>query len=176
MRESTETKTETEARRFLKQKEGDAAAGRAVAPRMNRMLYDEAAADLREYHAASGERDLNEAEHRLKHLDAFFRTVRLFAITRAMLTRYAKTCQTEGAANGTINRELGAQGRMLSLAVENEKFTRALPKIHKLKEAAPRSGFFERAQFEAVKRHLSPDLQVAVTIQYAFGWPPRAKS
>ena len=58
---------------------------------------------------------------------------------------------------------------MLKLAYENGKLLR-LPIIHKLKPAAPRSGFFERSQFEAVKRHLRPDLQVAVSIAYAFGW------
>jgi len=75
----------------------------------------------------------------------------------------------ENAANGTINRELAVLGRMLKLAYENGKLLR-LPLIRKLKEAAPRSGFFERSQFEAVKRHLRPDLQVAVSIAYAFGW------
>lgn len=67
------------------------------------------------------------------------------------------------------NRELAVLGRMLRLAYENGKLMR-LPLIHKLKEAAPRSGFFERSQFEADKRHLRPDLQVAVSIAYAFGW------
>lgn len=75
----------------------------------------------------------------------------------------------EHAANGTINRELAVLGRMLKLAYENGKLLR-LPILRKLKEAAPRSGFFERSQFEAVKRHLRPDLQVAVSIAYAFGW------
>jgi integrase len=41
---------------------------------------------------------------------------------------------------------------------------------HKLKEARPRQGFFEREQYQAVRRHLSEDLQVAVAIAYAFGW------
>ena len=58
---------------------------------------------------------------------------------------------------------------MLRLAYENGKLLR-LPVIHKLKEADPRSGFFERGQFEAVRRHLRPDVQVAVSIAYAFGW------
>jgi integrase len=42
--------------------------------------------------------------------------------------------------------------------------------IHKLKEGAPRQGFFEREPFEAVRQHLSSDLQVVVTIAYTFGW------
>src|SRR5262245_9308200 len=60
-------------------------------------------------------------------------------------------------------------GRMLKLAYENNKLTR-LPVIRKLREAAPRPGFFELDQFEAVRRHLAPDLQAVVTIDHVFGW------
>src|SRR4030095_11373331 len=38
------------------------------------------------------------------------------------------------------------------------------------KEGAPREGFFERDQYEAVRHRLSADLQVAVAIAYTFGW------
>jgi integrase len=46
-----------------------------------------------------------------------------------------------------------------------------LPILHKPKDGDPREGFFERAQYEAVRRHLKPeDLQVAAAIAYTFGW------
>jgi len=166
---STETEKETAARAFLKQKEGDAATGRPLLPRADRILYDEAAADLRTYYKTTGKRNLREADKRLKHLDAFFRTRRICRIGPADAMAYVAARQLEGAANGTINRDLAVLGRMLKLAYENGKLFR-LPILRKLKEAAPRAGFFERAQFEAVKRHLRPDLQVAVSIEYAFGW------
>jgi integrase len=73
------------------------------------------------------------------------------------------------ASGGTINRELAVLIRMLRLAYENGKLLR-LPVIRKLKEAAPRSGFFEREQYEAVRRHLPADLQVAAAIAYTYGW------
>ena len=74
-----------------------------------------------------------------------------------------------GAANGTINREVGVQVRMLRLAFEHNKLLR-LPIVHKPKEAVPRSGFFEAEQYEAVRRHLPEDLQTAAAIAYTFGW------
>jgi integrase len=46
------------------------------------------------------------------------------------------------------------------------------PMIDRLKEAAPRQGFFERGEFLSVRRHLPEDLQAAVTIAYTFGWRP----
>jgi len=74
----------------------------------------------------------------------------------------------KGAAAGTIRRELGTLTKMLRLAYQNGKLAR-LPFFHKPKEAAPRGGFFKRPQYEAVRRHLEPDLQVAVTIAYTLG-------
>ena len=77
--------------------------------------------------------------------------------------------QREGASNSTINRDLAVLNRMRQLAYEHNKLLR-LPLIHKRKERAPRQGFFEREQFEAVRRHFHPDLQVAVFIAHTFGW------
>ena len=59
--------------------------------------------------------------------------------------------------------------KMLRFAYERGKLLR-LPVIHKLKEPAPRQGFFEPEQFNAVRRRLSEDLQVAVSIAYTYGW------
>jgi integrase len=152
--------------------------------------YEEAAKDLRQHYEATGSRGPDEAEGRLAHLDAFFTGYRFAAIGPAEVTRYVAKRQAEptqiiaardGAtitrrltSNGTINRELGVLGRMLRLAYENGKLMR-LPLIRKLKEAAPRQGFFERHQYEAVRKHLAPDLQVACAIAYTFGWRMRSE-
>lgn len=77
--------------------------------------------------------------------------------------------QQAGASNATINRELSTLSRMLRLAYESGKLFR-LPPVKKLKESGPRQGFFEREQYEAMRRRLRPDLQVSVAIAYAFGW------
>jgi integrase len=87
----------------------------------------------------------------------------------AEIIDYVAMRQRAGASNSTINRDLAVLNRMLRLAYEHNKLLRP-PLIHKLKERAPRQGFFEREQFEAVRRHLRPDLQVAVTIAHTFGW------
>lgn len=41
---------------------------------------------------------------------------------------------------------------------------------HKPKEGPPREGFFERDQYDAVRRHLLLDLQVATAVAYTNGW------
>lgn len=50
-------------------------------------------------------------------------------------------------SNGTINRDLAVLHRM--------------PRIRMLKEDGPQQGFFVREQYEAVRRHLPPNLQAA---------------
>jgi len=138
-------------------------------PRVDRITYDEAKQDLLQYYAASGARDLTEAGFRLSHLDRVFGGRRLAAIGGAEMTAYAVARQQAGAANGTINRELATLSRLLRLAYEQNKLVR-LPVVRRLKEAAPRQGFFEQEHFRTVRRALPEDLQVAVTLFYAFGW------
>jgi hypothetical protein len=67
---------------------------------------------------------------------------------------------TRQASNGTINRELAVLGRMLRLAHDRGQLAR-VPKITKPKEAGPRAGFVEDAQFQAIRRRLPQDLQAA---------------
>ncbi len=174
VRESTETEKETEARRFLKDREGKVASGQPILRRVDRIQYQEAAADLRQHYQVTGSRDLEEAEARLKHLDPFFTGYRLARIGPADATAYALKRRQEQASNGTINRELAMLNRMLLLAYENGKLLR-LPIIRQLEEAPPRSGFFEREQYEAVRRHLPEDLKVAVTIAHTYGWRIRSE-
>ena len=91
------------------------------------------------------------------------------ALSQADTTAYVLKRRGDDVSNATINRELAILTRMLRLAYETSKLVR-IPVIRKLKENAPRQGFFEREQFEAVRRRLRPDLQTASAIAYTYGW------
>jgi site-specific recombinase XerD len=171
IRESTGTEKEGEARRFLKDREGRVATGAPMLPRADRVMFEEIAQDLRDYYETTGKRSWNEVRARFDHLAAFFAGYRAAAIGAADITRYVKQRQgqREQPANGTLNRELSVLSKMMRLAYENGKLLR-LPVIRKLKEAAPRAGFFEREAYEAVQRHLPEDLRVASAIAYTYGW------
>ncbi len=171
IRESTGTGKESEARRFLKEREGRVATGAPILPRADKVTYQEVRDDLRRFYSTTGGRDIIEVDKRLKHLDRFFAVWRAAAIDRSAILRYVESRQTTEAANGTVNRELTLLGTMLRHAVQANKLMR-LPDLRrlKLKEAEPRSGFFEEGQFHDVRKRLPENLQTAVTIAYTYGW------
>jgi integrase len=137
--------------------------------RLQDVRFDELAEDLKTHYNTTGSRDPKEAEKRLKPLRRFFAGWRAAQIDGATFDRYVAKRQATGTANGTINRERSVLLKMLRLALERGKLAR-LPVIRGLKEAAPRSGFFEVEQYAAVRRHLPADLQTACDVAYTFGW------
>jgi integrase len=145
------------------------ATGQPILPRAAKVKYEDAAEDLKTHYRTTGSRNLNEAETRFAPLRGFFHGYRLASIGPAEITKYVSRRQGQEVSNGTINRELAVLGKMFRLAYENGKLLR-VPVIRKLKENAPRSGFFERDAYAAVRKHLRPDLQCAVAIEYELGW------
>ena len=98
-----------------------------------------------------------------------FKGKRLLGITTTEIRAYVATRQAIGAANATINRELAILKRMFTLAVQAGKL-HAKPHIPMLREDNVRRGFFEAAQFDAVKAHLPEALRPVVTFAYVTGW------
>lgn len=72
VRESTRTDDKETAKRILKAREGAAATGQPVLPRVDRIRYEEVAKALRTHYETTGCRDLAEADGRLAPLEAFF--------------------------------------------------------------------------------------------------------
>jgi integrase len=158
-----------EAQRKDKAWAGDIAKGTFL-PQADRVTYDELVEDLKRHYTTTGSRNLVEVDKRLAHLTPFFRRMRAARIDATTVARYVEHRQWEGAANGTINRELGILTRVFRLAVTRKRVAAPLVIEEKPKEAAPRAGFFEREQFEWVRKRLSEDLQAAVTVAYSYGW------
>jgi integrase len=173
VRESTGTSDKAEARRLLKEREGQIAKGEAI-PKLGKTTWDEASTDLRGYYQAYGTRNLREAGHRLAHLDRYFQAIKLADIDAAAITGYVVKRKSMGKASGTINIELATLKRALRLAHENGKLAK-VPAIRMLKPNAPRSGFFEPEQFKAVSAALPADLVLVVLIGYTYGWRLRSE-
>ena len=91
------TESWEEAKRELKKREGKAATGQPILPRVDRIRYEELAADLRAHYETSGSRDLDEADGRFAHLRAFLTGQRAARIGQADATVYVARRQGEGA-------------------------------------------------------------------------------
>jgi len=168
--ESSETDSWEAAKKKLRSIEGKVADGKPVSGAANRMRFEDAAKDIENEYAANGRRSIDHLKRRLKlHLKPFFDGKRFSKITTADFNAYVVDRKKAGASNAEINRELAVLKRMFSLAIHAGKvFYR--PHIAMLKEDNTRKGFFERAQFEAVRKHLPAELRPLVTVAYWTGW------
>ena len=76
-------------------------------------------------------------------------------------------------SNAELNRELAIIRRAFNLALQAGKLL-TRPHVPMLAEHNVQTGFFEREQFEEVRRHLPAELQPVATFAYLTGW--RTKS
>jgi integrase len=169
VRESSETDKERGAKRLLRLREGAATEGRPVIPRVEKVTVGALLDELRTEYQANARPSLDRLDICLGHLRPVFTTERAVSVTTADVTAYTADRQAAGAANGTINRELAALKRAYRLALAAERIHRA-PRIPMLREDNVRQGFFERDQFEAVRRRLPDVLRNLVTVAYITGW------
>jgi len=115
-------------------------------------------------------RSLVDVERHVRlHLAPFFGRRRMAAITTADVRRYVARRQGEGARNATINRELAVLKRAFTLAIA-EGVLPSRPRIPLLREDNVRRGFFEAAEFQAVRSRLPSDRAGFVSFRYTPGW------
>jgi integrase len=170
IRESTGTVDRTEAKRKLKEREGLVAQGLHQGPQVERTKYEDLEVDIRQDYAMNERKSARRLNDYLRHLSHSFSKLRASAITTDRIKAYINKRREEGAANGTINRELGCLKRMFRLALQHtpSKVAR-IPHFPMLEERNIRSGFFEHEDFLALRGALPDYAQVAVTLAYYSG-------
>ena len=167
-REEYGFKTKTAAKRVLALREGSKARGEPVTP--GHMEFAEAVGDVITHYEVNGLRSLPDAKRRIdKHLLPHFGRRRMTSITTACVRTYQAERQAEGASNGSINREVGLVRRAFRLAQQAGKLHHR-PHTPMLKEAPPRQGFLERAQYEAIHAALPTELRGILVLGYWSGW------
>lgn len=168
-RESSRSPLKTAAATLLKTREGDIAHGRPSAIQAERTLFE----DLVKLHLQDltiNGKAVWRAQHYLKHLKAFFSGLYAAEITTARMISYIEKRQAQGAANGTINRELGGMKRMFQLAAkQTPPLVLYIPNIPHLREDNVRKGFFTEDEYRRLLDALPDYLKVPVTIGYWTG-------
>jgi integrase len=167
-RESTKSHKEADAKRLLKRREGEISQGKLPGVYFDKVRYAELVQDLIQDYEINGKKSIPRLRCSLKHLNRTFEGMRVTQITASRVKAYIKNRLSDGASNATINRELSALKRMLSLGVEQEKVDR-VPHIQKLKENNVRKGFFEHHDFLALRIALPSYLRGFVTFGYKYG-------
>ena len=131
--------------------------------------WDTAAQELLAYYLAYGTRRVHEAERQVRTLKPVLHRMDAHGHRCGSYPGICGTSEGRGEGRrygepGTGNASQGAQG------CPRAREARRAAVIHMLRPATPRSGFFEREQFEAVSRELPPDIRVVVLIGYTYGW------
>ena len=174
-RESSGSRKRADAERLLKEREGSVAKGLPVVPNVEKTKFYDLLQDLIVFYEVHKYRTIDSLERRIRlHIEPFFRNAFALSIRPDHIMRFIVKRQKEGASNAEVNRELSAVLRAFSLGIENQKILHR-PKISLLPENNIRQGFFEREQFEAVRRHLTASLQAVVTFAYLTGWRVRSE-
>ncbi|MBN2319291.1 MAG: site-specific integrase [Acidobacteria bacterium] len=167
---NTHQKDRAEAKRFLQQREGDLGNGVPFIKNQHKIIFEELAQDVLTDYEINKKRSLGDAKTRYKkHILPFFGNLKVTSITTTGIRTYTKKRLDEGAANGTVNRELTLVKRAFNLA-KREGRIHSVPYFPMLKEAGARKGFFEPEQFQAVHNHLPEYLKTVARFGYETGW------
>jgi integrase len=117
---------------------------------------------------------LNIARCRVAHLRAYFGDACLATdITTYRIRQYQVARRQAGAATATINRETSSLTRMFRIVLEWGWVEGAPLFPSRLRESAPRQGFFEHEEYRAVRARLPAAFQDVLDFAYYSGWRKR---
>ena len=175
-RESSKSTDRRVAERLLLKRNAAIEEGRTINLKVNRCKIDELFEMVVTDYRVNKKKSLVETERRIrKHLLPFFGGRRASAVTSDLVMRFIALRQQANASNGEINRELAVIRRAYVLGRKAKKVDDA-PPIEELTENNVRKGFFERGEFEAVARNLTPGLASLFRFAYVTGWRIRSEA
>ena len=170
-RESSKSTKKMVAKKFLDRREGDIAQGKVPGVQFEKISFDQLAEDFLRDYRINQKKSLARAERSVNLLKKSFEGIKVPEITTPRINVYIEDRINEKAANATINRELSALKRMLNLgAKQTPPIVDRVPHIPMLKENNARKGFFEHAEFLAVRDAIPQYLKGFFTFAYKSGW------
>ena len=169
-RESTKSSLKSVATSRLRMREGEVGQGRLPALRAERTTFNELAALYLQDYTINGRKTLQRAQELAARLRESFGRFRACRITSEHILSYIVRRQSEGLANGTINRELAALKRMFRLAAQQTPpLIVTTPHIPHLQENNVRQGFFTEEEYKLLRAALSDHLKIPFMIGHYTG-------
>ena len=170
-RESSKTTKEDDAKKLLKLREGEIAEGKLPGIYFEKINFEELAEDLKRDYLLNMRKSYIRVEESLAHLRRFFEGYKVPRITSDRVQAYIQLRLSEGAKNATINRELAALKRMLSLgAKQTPPKVDRVPYIPTLHEGNVRTDFLEHGEYVALMEKLPEYLKPVVSFAYTYAW------
>ncbi|UCC74275.1 MAG: hypothetical protein JSV86_06870 [Gemmatimonadota bacterium] len=148
-------------------------AGMLPGAEARRLGWDDLEQGIKDSYRVKGRRSTTTLEYRLQHLARHLGSLRATQITTARAKRYASDRNDEGAAYGTVNRELTKLKTALNIAHRDGKLSR-VPFIEMLEEATPRQGFCEPAELAAIIEKLPEQHKRWPQVCFLTGWRKRS--
>lgn len=172
IRESSHSATWQVASRLLKRRLGEAEAGLLPDPKSKRVtVADLAESFLQDYRVNA--KNIRWAEKCWNHLKPTFGEMRAAYVTTDEINSFIEKRKGQGASNATINRDLACLHRMFVLGMRctPQKVPRVPIFPPRLKEADPRAGFAEDAQYKKLCENCREHwLRAFLACAYSFGF------
>lgn len=161
-------KTKTAAAALLQQRITELNDGR-WAPPGKPLTYADIIALVKDDYRAQGLKSWRRVEGALKHLDKVFGRAEVADITAPRLARYVADRLDAGAAISTVRNETNILKRAMNLAIRSQMLSHR-PAFPVLRPNVVRTGFFERAELDAICAALPEPVRAVALFLFLTGW------
>jgi len=168
-RESSGSSIKADAGKLLRKRLGEVAGGRRfIGSDLERIEFGDLARLITDDYRLNGRKSSAELSSSLRALGRYFEGWKARDITFDALTSYAAERRTAGAASATIARELAQLHHAFVLAERAGKAE--CPRFPTITVNNARRGFFEEADWRALRVHLAPHYQDLGDFAFLTGW------
>jgi integrase len=166
--ESSKSEVREDALRLLKQRLGELATN-TFRPPEKILISELLALVVQDYHE-NEKKSLRDVKNRIRsQVSPAFGSLRADRLTTGRVRKFIAD-RRRHVSNGTVNRELAVLKRALSLGAQHDPplVTKSVYIPH-LKEANPRSGFVDDAQYRKLRDELPDHLKLLLVLAYHLG-------